>query len=99
LSRLQNVLDRISNKTWESAGTLVGLSACVFIALQLYHEWMTDTPSSLSWFHLAGFFFVYLFWFFYGLRFKHIGVWLPNAVATVLQLLLLVYVVIKSFSE
>jgi len=89
-------LEKISDKTWEGAGTIVGLSACGFIALQLYHEWSMEIPSSLSWFHLVGFTFVYLFWFFYGLRFHHIGVWLPNAVATFLQLLLCVFVAIKS---
>lgn len=93
-----NFIDKFSAKTWEGAGAIVGLSACGFIALQLHHEWSTDTASSLSWFHLIGFVFVYLFWFFYGLRFHHIGVWLPNAVATVLQVLLSIYVTIKNFT-
>jgi len=89
-------LEKTSAKTWESAGTIVGLSACSFIALQLQHEWSTEAPSSLSLYHLVGFIFVYLFWFFYGLRFRHIGVWLPNAVATILQLLLFIYVMLKN---
>ncbi len=91
-----NLLDRISDRVWETAGTIFGLSACVFIAIQLYHEWLNEMPSSLSWFHLVGFTFVYLFWFFYGLRFRHIGVWLPNAVATFLQAMLLICVAIKN---
>ena len=95
---IQNLLDKISVKVWETAGTCFGLSACVFIAIQIYYEWLADIPSSLSWFHLVGFVFVYLFWFFYGLRFRHIGVWLPNAVATLLQVLLLIVVAIKSLA-
>jgi uncharacterized protein with PQ loop repeat len=70
----------------------------VFIAIQLYHEWVTGAQSSLSWFHLIGFAFVYLFWFFYGIRFRHIGVWLPNAVATVLQALLFICVAMKNLA-
>ncbi len=89
-------LEKISAKIWESAGTIVGLSACSFIALQLQHEGATEAPSSLSLYHLVGFIFVYLFWFFYGLRFRHVGVWLPNAVATLLQIWLFVYVVLKN---
>jgi len=91
-------LEKISDKAWEGAGTIIGLSACALIAIQLYHEWVSVTPSSLSWFHLIGFSFVYLFWFFYGLRFRHIGVWLPNAAATLLQLSLCVFVAIKNVS-
>jgi len=93
---MRSFIESISTNTWEVAGSLVGLAACGFIALQLYHEWLTDTPSSLSWFHLIGFIFVYLFWFLYGLRFRHIGVWLPNAVAVVLQCLLFIYVATKN---
>lgn len=93
-----NFLDKISAKAWETAGTIFGLSACVFIAIQLHHEWLREAPSSLSWFHLIGFVFVYLFWFFYGVRFRHVGVWLPNAVATILQILLLIFVAIKNIT-
>lgn len=92
---MSRFLNKVSDRAWESAGTIVGLAACSFIALQLYHEWLSESASSLSPFHLIGFIFVYLFWFFYGLRFKHIGVWLPNAVATILQLILFIYVSAK----
>jgi len=51
---MRSFIESISTNTWEVAGSLVGLAACGFIALQLYHEWLTDTPSSLSWFHLIG---------------------------------------------
>ncbi len=92
------LLDNIPAKTWESIGTVFGLGACVLIAVQLNHEYFSTVPSSLSWFHLIGFVFVYLFWFFYGLRFRHIGVWLPNAVATLLQTVLLVVVTLKNLT-
>jgi hypothetical protein len=38
------------------------------------------------WF-VVGFLFVYAFWFCYGVRFGRRGIWLPNAVASVLQVL------------
>jgi len=82
----------------DNIGIVFGMAACVFIAIQLYHEYFSNTQSSLSWFHLGGFVLVYLFWFLYGLRFRHIGVWLPNALATVLQTLLLITVAFKSFT-
>ena len=45
---------------------------------------------------MAGFLFVYLFWFLYGVRFGRRGIWLPNAVAAVLQVLFAVTVLAKA---
>jgi hypothetical protein len=42
-----------------------------------------------------GFLFVYLFWFLYGVRFGRRGIWLPNAVAAVLQILFAAAIVAK----
>lgn len=91
-----NVLDKISDEHWEAAGTIFGLSACALIAVQLHQEWSSEAKSSLSMFHAIGFVFVYLFWFCYGIRFRHIGVWLPNLVATALQLILCSYVIYEN---
>jgi len=93
---LLKFLDETSAKAWEAVGIGFGLVACLAIAVQLYHESITEAPSSLSWFHLIGFACVYLFWFFYGLRFRHIGVWLPNAIAAALQTILLITIASKS---
>ncbi len=90
-----SVLDGVPSSRWEIAGTIVGLIACGAIALQLFHEWNTHLASTLSLLFLIGFTGVYSFWFLYGLRFRHIGVWIPNAIAVLLQVLLLLVVTFK----
>ncbi|MDM8557368.1 hypothetical protein [Candidatus Parabeggiatoa sp. HSG14] len=95
-NRIQKFLFKIPANKWETAGTGFGMIACIAISVQLYHEWITPTASTLSWFHLIGFIIVFLFWFLYGIRFNHIGVWFPNAVAFFLQFSLLLYVLYKS---
>jgi hypothetical protein len=47
------------------------------------------------WF-VVGFLFVYVFWFLYGMRFGRRGIWLPNAVAAILQVLFAVVVLTKA---
>jgi hypothetical protein len=39
---------------------------------------------------------VYAFWFLYGLRFARRGIWLPNAIAAGLQVVLMLIVVSKT---
>jgi len=80
-------LRRISDTTWDNLGVLVGVLACGTIGYQVLHEWRAPGPSSVSIWFVAGFLFVYLFWFLYGVRFGRRGIWLPNAVAAVLQVL------------
>jgi len=80
-------LGSISDRTWDNLGVLVGVLACGTIGYQVLHEWRTAAPSSVSIWFVVGFLFVYLFWFFYGVRFRRRGIWLPNAVAAVLQIL------------
>jgi len=44
-------------------------------------------PSTVSIWFVAGFLLVYFFWFLYGLKFGRRGIWIPNAMAVVLQVL------------
>jgi uncharacterized protein with PQ loop repeat len=88
-------LNRGADHQWERTGIAVGLVACISIAIQLFHEWASPHPTSLSWFFLIGFAGVYTFWFFYGVKFNHPGVWLPNGIASILQALLVVCVLLK----
>jgi hypothetical protein len=75
-----------SGALWEAAGVVVGLGACATISHQIAHEWDAIGPSSVSLVFTAGFFLIYAFWCAHGLRFGRIGIWLPNAVAAMLQI-------------
>jgi uncharacterized protein with PQ loop repeat len=89
-------LRALSDRAWDNLGVLVGVLACASIGSQVFHEWRTTAPSSVSIWFVAGFLFVYLFWFLYGVRFGRRGIWLPNAVAAVLQVLFAVTVLAKA---
>jgi len=93
--QLGRALERIKDAHWERVGLAMGLLACASIASQLIHELSSRTPSSLSWPFLFGFALVYAFWFLYGLRFRHVAIWLSNGVAVVVQLLLTAVAVLK----
>jgi MtN3 and saliva related transmembrane protein len=86
----------ISDKAWDNLGVLFGCIACSAIARQVLHEWSIPERSSVSPFFVAGFFFVYLFWFLYGLRFSRRGIWLPNAVAATLQIVFALVIASKA---
>lgn len=88
-------LQSVSDRAWDNQGVLVGVLACGTIGHQVLHEWRTTAPSSVSLLFVVGFFFVYAFWFLYGVRFARRGIWLPNAVASVLQVLFAVIVLAK----
>jgi uncharacterized protein with PQ loop repeat len=92
---LERAVDRVKDTHWERVGLGMGLLACASIASQLVHELSSRAPSSLSPPFLFGFAFVYAFWFFYGLRFRRIAVWLSNGIAVVLQLLLAAAALVK----
>jgi hypothetical protein len=93
--RLGRWLERIGDAWWERVGLAMGLLACASIASQLVHELLSPGPSSLSWAFLSGFALVYAFWFLYGLRFRHVAIWLSNGVAMALQLALALVAVLK----
>ena len=88
-------LRTLSDTTWDNLGVLVGVLACGTIGYQVLHEWRTPAASSVSAWFVVGFLFVYLFWFLYGVRFRRRGIWLPNAVAAVLQVLFAAVVLSK----
>ena len=88
-------LSRIPDSAWENLGIAFGALGCTSIVLQIVHEWRTPGPSTVSVWFLVGFLLVYVFWFLYGLRFKRRGIWLPNGVAAVLQLVFAVVVMSK----
>jgi uncharacterized protein with PQ loop repeat len=93
---MESGLRALSDRTWDNLGVLVGVLACGTIGYQVFHEWRTPAPSSVSIWFVAGFLFVYVFWLLYGVRFQRRGIWLPNAVAAVLQVLFAAAILAKS---
>jgi hypothetical protein len=90
------LLAGISDRAWDNLGVLFGFIACSAIARQIVHEWTIPERSSVSLLFIAGFLLVYAFWFLYGLRFARRGIWLPNAIAAGLQIVLMLIVVNKT---
>ncbi len=88
------LVDSIPIVFFESMGVIAGLVACFFIAVQAVKELKTNTPSSLSHAYVIGWFFVFVFWTFYGIRFRASAIIISNAIATFLQGVLL-YAVLR----
>lgn len=89
------MLQRIPEKYFEMAGTVFGLIACFSIAAQVYKEFFTSTPSTISLVYSTGFLIIFLFWALYGIRFKRPALWLTNGLAVLIQSLLLVIIMQK----
>ena len=89
------ILRAIPDSVFEVAGIMVGCSASVFIAIQIYSELCSGKPSTLSAYYVSGFMLNWLFWTIYGIRFKRIAVWFTNGSATLLQAVLLAVTLFK----
>jgi uncharacterized protein with PQ loop repeat len=84
------MLNRIPDKYFEMAGTFFGLLASVSIASQIYAEYSSDATSTISPLYAAGFLIIFVFWTFYGIRFKRPALWITNGIAVITQALLLI---------
>jgi uncharacterized protein with PQ loop repeat len=89
------MLSRIPDRYFEVAGVVFGLLASMTIASQVYKEFTTDTPSTLSLLYAAGFLVIFIFWTFYGIRFKRTAMWLTNGIAACVQTVLLAAIFMK----
>lgn len=87
------MLSRIPASFFEAAGTVAGLLCSLTIVAQVYAEWRSAAPSTLSPPYVLGFMMVFLFWTLYGIRFKRMALWLTNGIALVIQTLLLIVVI------
>ena len=90
-----NFLDSISTDFFETAGLLVGLGANIVIALQVYKEYKSTQQSSLSYGYVIGWWLIFVFWFFYGVRFDAMAITISNGLASVIQTILLLVVIRK----
>jgi hypothetical protein len=88
--RLQKIPERI----FEIAGSVDGFSGSFFIALQIRVE-LASAATSMSPAFISGFLLNYIFWIFYGIRFRRVAVWLVNVAAAAFQTALLVIVLMK----
>ncbi len=87
-------LQKIPEKAFEVAGSFVGFSGSVFIALQIRAE-LASTATSMSPAFILGFLMNYTFWILYGIRFRRLAVWLVNVAAAAFQTALLIIVLMK----
>lgn len=88
-----NFLDFIPEYIFEFIGILAGFSACLVITLQIIKEYKSKEPSTLSFAYTIGWGIIYLFWCLYGIRFDALALWLTNAIAIILQIIL--YIITK----
>ncbi len=91
-----NFLDSVSPALFETLGLVAGLSGCLVLLVQVIKEYRSPEKSSLSMVFIIGFFLIYLFWTFYGIRFHTIALLVTNSIATLLQSTLLIVVVKKN---
>ena len=89
------MLNRIPEKYFEAMGTVVGFVASLSIAAQVYAEYASDIPSTVSRVYVLGFLAIFVFWTIYGLRFKRPALWITNGVAVLAQMLLLIVILRK----
>jgi len=89
------MIKRIPDRYFEAAGTVFGLVACLSIASQVWAEWSTDRPSTVSTAYAVGFLAIFAFWTLYGVRFGRAALWITNGIAVATQTLLLIVISIK----
>jgi hypothetical protein len=89
------ILSRIPDKYFEIAGAVFGFLASATIAAQIYAEYSTDRPSTMSTVYATGFLIIFAFWTLYGLRFSRVALWLTNGIAVLMQTVLLLVIVLK----
>lgn len=89
------LLNRIAERHFEIAGTVFGLLASATIATQVYTEYASDQPSTVSPVYVVGFLVIFAFWTLYGIRFNRFAMWLTNGIATLAQAIFLLVILLK----
>ena len=88
-------LDSIPVSFFETSGLIVGIGPNIVIALQVLKEYKSKQASSLSMGYVIGWWLIFLFWFFYGLRMAAIAITISNGLATLIQTILIIVVLSK----
>jgi len=94
-----NFLEFVPVAAFEIMGIVAGLSACFVVSAQVWKEYKSDQPSSLSNIFLFGWLLIYMFWGLYGIRFEAVALWLTNGIALILQILLCIVVFRKRLAS
>jgi hypothetical protein len=89
------IFRRIPDQYFEVAGTTFGLLASATIATQIWAEYSSSRPSTISTAYAAGFLAIFVFWTLYGVRFNRVALWLTNGIAVLTQALLLLVILLK----
>ncbi|MBK8054657.1 MAG: hypothetical protein IPK35_15670 [Saprospiraceae bacterium] len=92
-------LDIIPAGFFETAGLIVGLGANIVIGIQVFKEFKSHQPSSLSLGYVIGWWLIFVFWFFYGIRFDAVAITISNGLATLIQTILIFVVIRKKKTD
>ncbi len=90
-----NFLDFIPENGFEIVGISIGLLTCIIIFFQVIKEYRSKEKSTLSLSYVFGWVLIFLFWTFYGIRFRALAILLTNATAFILQIAMLIVVLRK----
>ncbi|MEG1933186.1 MAG: hypothetical protein RR133_01210, partial [Kiritimatiellia bacterium] len=82
-------IDRLPQQMLETLGSIAGVFACAAILFQIIRELRSQERSTLSLGYTISWWIVFLFWFFYGVRFRAVALWGSNAGGLILQSVLI----------
>lgn len=90
------ILKLIPDIAYETIGIIAGLIGCSVIGIQVITEYKQNHRSSLSYAFLFGWLFIYMFWAVYGIRYEALALFIPNTVASILQIAMIVVILRKN---
>ena len=90
------ILKLIPDIAYETIGIIAGLIGCSVIGIQVITEYKQHHRSSLSYAFLFGWLFIYMFWAVYGIRYEALALFIPNTVASILQIAMIVVILQKN---
>ena len=88
-------LDFIPVYVFETVGFIAGFFASIVISIQVWREYKSKEESSLSLGYVIGWGLIFLFWGLYGVRFDAVAIYVSNAIAIIIQTILLVVIMRK----
>jgi uncharacterized protein with PQ loop repeat len=91
-----NFLDFIPANGFEVVGIAIGLLTCVIILFQVIKEYRSKEKSTMSMSYVVGWVLIFVFWTFYGIRFKALAILLTNGTAFLLQIAMLIIILRKT---
>lgn len=90
------ILKLIPDVAYETIGIIAGLIGCSVIGIQVITEYKQHHRSSLSYAFLFGWLGIYMFWAIYGIRYEALALFIPNTVASILQVAMIIVILQKN---